>query len=196
MLRYGTSSLFLLGALFMGIFFLKPAWDQFQHIRAETDHVRQLSAEFDDLIQNRDVLVAKLNSVSKEDLAKIEALIPQGPHSLEYLIGLQQLSQENGIALTFTHAEINPSPVKAGQSASSQPKILNPSEAPQKKTFISDMPVGIQVAGPYEILKAFMGHLEHFGRLTDISILAFSAPDSAQQAATFTFSLSLITHYQ
>ena len=201
MLRHGISSLLLLGALLIGIFYLKPAWDQFQQIRTETDRVRQLSAEFDDLIQNRDALVAKLNLVSKDDLNRLEALIPQGPQSLEYLLGLQQLAQENGVALTFTHAEINPTPTSGAAStpqavatipsASRQPQMLNPSQASQPKTTINDLPVGIQIVGSYEQLKTFIGHIEHFGRLTDISTLAFTPSQPP-----FTFSVSLITHYQ
>ncbi|MBI3442786.1 MAG: hypothetical protein HY007_03400 [Candidatus Sungbacteria bacterium] len=222
MLRYGISSLLLLGAVLIGIFYLKPAWDQFQQIRTETDHLRQLSAEFDDLIQNRDALIAKLNLVSKEDLHKLEALIPQSPQSLDYLIALQQLAQENGVSIAFTKADINPPASSAsgagrksaaissptgqpeipaamasdavGQTPRSRsPQMLNPNAQPiPRTTAIKDLPVGIDITGSYETLKTFTGHLEHFGRLTDIPTLNFTA----QSGNSFTFSMSLITHYQ
>ena len=224
MLRHIISSLLLIGALLIGIFYLKPAWNQFQEIRAETEHVRALSAEFDELIQNRDALIAKLNLVSKDDLRKLETLIPQGPQSLEYLILLQQAAQEGGIGLAFTKADINPpiSPSSgAGQASSLQtsantaqletsgtsmpkprsPQMLDPSERPETKTItIKDLPVGIDITGSYETLKKFVGRLEHFGRLTDISTLNFSAQSSGNNQASshdsFTFSMSLTTHYQ
>lgn len=218
MFRYGISSLLLLGAVLIGIFYLKPAWDQFQQIRAETDHVRQLSAEFDDLIQNRDALIAKLNLVSRDDLRKLEALIPQGPQSLEYLIALQQLGQESRVGLTFSKADIVNPPSSSGTSqklarpetsgtsatptgASRPPQMLNPSEQPAPQTnAIKDLPVGIEVTGSYETLKTFVGRLERFGRLTDISTLSFTvqsgSDNQTQSSNSPTFSLSLITHYQ
>ncbi|MBI4225186.1 MAG: hypothetical protein HY617_02555 [Candidatus Sungbacteria bacterium] len=230
MFRYGIPSLLLLGSLLAGIFYLKPAWDEFRQIKAETDHVRALSAEFDDLIQNRDALIAKLNLVSKEDLRKLEALIPQSPQSLEFLIALQQASQESGIGLTFTKADIAP-PASSASSASlksprttsagtqpetsgmpgaatagatprpGSPQMLNPSEQPAIQAItIKDLPVGIDISGSYETVKKFLGRLERFGRLTDISSLNFSAKsssgDQSQSSDTFTFSMSLITHYQ
>jgi hypothetical protein len=221
MLRYGISSLLLLAALLIGIFYLKPAWDDFQKIRNETDHVRQLSAEFDDLIENREALVAKLSLVSPTDLRKLEALIPQGPQSLEYLIALQQAAQDQRVQLTFTKADIsapssssasetgqrslNAIPLTAGgASGPGQPRMLNPSEILEPKTTIKDLPVGIQISGSYEALKAFLRYLEFFGRLTDISTLTLGSSssgssgnqDQQQQGGVYTFSLSLITHYQ
>lgn len=197
MFRYGISSLLFIGALLIGIFYLKPAWSQFQEIRRETEYVRALSAEFDELIQNRDALIAKLNLVSKDDLRKLEALIPQGAQSLEYLISLEQAGRDNGIGLAFTKADISPpasSSGEAGQKSSPKPgspQMLDPSEQPTIQTIaIKDLPVGVDVSGPYELLKKFLGRLERFGRLTDISTLNFSASD------TFTFSMSLITYYQ
>lgn len=233
MFRYGIPSLLLLGSLLATIFYLKPAWDEFQQVRAETDHVRALSLELDDLIQNRDALIAKLNLVSKDDLRRLEALIPQSPQSLEYLIALQQATQENGIALAFTKADIAPpassasgatqkSPRAASPGAQPEtsgvpgagsptqntaalrpgsPQMLNPSEQPPVQAIhIKDLPVGIDVSGSYETLKKFLGRLERFGRLTDISTLTFSAQSGSsgqsQSSSDFTFSMSLITHYQ
>lgn len=204
MFRYGIPSLLLIGALLIGIFYLKPAWNRFQEIRRETEHVRALSAEFDELIQNRDALIAKLNLVSKDDLRKLEALIPQGPQSLEYLISLQQASQDGGIGLAFTKADISP-PASSSAGASQKsprtyrpgaqpetagvpgaggqatpkpgtPQMLNPSEQPTIQTIaIKDLPVGVDISGSYEPLKKFLERLERFGRLTDISTLNFSA---------------------
>lgn len=210
MFRYGIPSLLLIGALLIGIFYLKPAWNRFQEIRRETEHVRALSAEFDELIQNRDALIAKLNLVSKDDLRKLEALIPQGAQSLEYLISLQQASRDHGIGLAFTKADISP-PVSSSAGTSQKspqtsskpgsPQMLNPSEQPTIQTIaIKDLPVGVDVSGSYEPLKKFLERLERFGRLTDISTLNFSAQSgSGNQASSpdsFTFSMSLITHYQ
>lgn len=206
MLRYGISSLLLIGALLIGIFYLKPAWDQFQQIRTETEHVRLLSAEFDDLIQNRDALIAKLRLVSKDDLTKLEALIPQGPQPLDYLIALQQTAQASGVGIAFTKADINPPASSSGAAqksttASRSPQMLNPSEQPTPQTTaIKDLPVGIDITGSYETLKTFVGRIERFGRLTDISTLNFSGQSGgANQTSSgnaFTFSMSLITHYQ
>ena len=219
MLRYGISSLLLIGALLIGIFYLKPAWDDFQSIRAETNRVRDLSAELDGLIQNRDALIAKLNLISKDDLNKLRALIPAEPQSLDYLIALQQAAQESGIGLAFTKADINPpessgsaSGAKPGTRAAGgtssaspgQPQMLNPSTttAQPKATTIKDLPVGIDIAGSYDQLKQFVKRLEHFGRLTDIGSLSFSAPSSGNggqaqsSGGAFTFSLGIITHYQ
>lgn len=229
MFRYGIPSLLLIGALLIGIFYLKPAWDQFQEIRRETEHVRTLSVEFDELIQNRDALIAKLNLVSRDDLRKLEALIPQGAQSLEYLISLQQAGRDGGIGLAFTKADINPpasssagtsqkspgtsspgaQPEGAGVSSASRqaipkpgsPQMLNPSEQPTIQTIaIKDLPVGVDISGSYEPLKKFLERLERFGRLTDISTLNFSAQSGSnsqsQTSGTFTFSMSLITHYQ
>lgn len=199
MFRYGISSLLLLGALLISIFYLKPAWDQFRQIRAETDHVRELSAEFDDLIQDRDALIAKLNLVSKDDLKKLEALIPQGPQSLEYLIALQQLAQDNGVGLAFTKADITPPAGVASTATAQQSRALNPAETSKPKKTVRDLPVGIQISGSYEILKTFLGHLEHFGRLTEIPNLTFSASSgsgSQTQGGAFTFAVSLTTYYQ
>ncbi len=214
MFRYGIPSLLLIGALLIGIFYLKPAWSRFQEIRAQTEHIRALSAEFDELIQNRDTLIAKLNLVSKDDLQKLEALIPKRVQSLEYLIALQHLAQESGVALTFTKADISPpasSPSEAGQrssqlpssatqpedpdaaiSAPRPPRMLNLGQPPQAQTLaVKDLPVGISVTGSYEALKKFVGRLERFERLTDIPALNVAAQDNS-----FMFSLNIITHYQ
>ena len=203
MFRYGLSSLLIIASLLIGIFYLKPTWDEFQAARTETEHLRALSSEFDVLIQNRDSLVTKLNLVSKDDLRRLDTLIPQGAHSLDYLIALQQLARERGVGLIFTRADINPplnSLIGADQKRPSpippptqQPRVMSPEGVAEARTAIRDLPVSIQITGSYDQLKQFVGVLEAFGRLTDIVSLSFS-PQAG--ASAYSFSLGLVTHYQ
>jgi len=208
------------GSILIGIFYLRPAWDEFQRIRQETRYLGRLNAEFDKLITSRDELITKINAVPRRDLERIEQMIPKDARPLEYLVSLEQTVRQRGlvmgrlgiaipvVARGATRETIPAIPTDGGEVATrAAPPLPRPTEisAGSKKptTLFQELPVDLGVIGTYEILKLFLQDLELHARLTDIASLAFNTPGKESGEGSgpsgtgiFQFTLRLKTYYQ
>lgn len=187
--RLFIALIFFFGAVILGFFYLKPEWNTFQNIRKETQALRDASAEFDELAQNRDALVQSINRVSKEDLDRINRALPQGPKSADFLVFLESSTLRDGLSLR--HADLTATQALQAE-IKGQPKPGGVALV-EKRGSIRELPLELDVNGSYESFKAFLKDLETNLPLVDVQTISFSA---ANRGETADFSIKAKTYYQ
>lgn len=180
----------LFGAVVVGSFYLLPEWRSFRELREAAQELREISAELDLLTENRDELLSRINSISKDDLRRIDQALPTGPQSAEFLVLLEKLSSKNNLALRRVDLI---SEAALGSSPGGQPR---PGGAPGKSVKtggIAEFPVGISLGGSYEAFKGFLNDLEQNLRTVDVTDISFTSPEKVN---AFDFAVKAKTYYQ
>lgn len=206
--RIITALIFLLAAFTLGFFYTLPQWERLQALGDEIRALAQVSAEFDQLIANRDSLLERINSITKENLDRLDSMFPQGPHTSDLLVVLEALTVENSVALgrvdlasTDTSSQASgqttgrsgaqprpTAPASASPTAGQTPKQQAPGNGVQELAFI------IQIAGSYDNFKKLLVSMEKNLRLMDVQDIVFNASGKADEALGIT--LKAKTYYQ
>ncbi len=185
MARVFISIILIFATGVIGIFYLRPQWQQFQTLQNESENLRNLAAELDELIQNRDALIKTINSVSRQDLLKIDQALPQGPRSAEFLVLLENLAKQNNLILRQVDL------ISKSENQSGQPRPGGAITAPSTGS-VKEFPISLNVSGSYGAFKSFLNDLEKSLRIIDITSVSFSASGKD----LFEFTIKGKTYYQ
>lgn len=191
MSRLLITVILLLGALAVGLLYLRPEWSRFQALRAEGQSLQNTAAELDDLLENRDKLILAINALSKEDLKRINQAFPVGPQASEFLVMLEGTASKNGVSLRGVDL--------AGQNEPSQPKSTGqpkPGGIPASSrayATIRELPFNLRILGSYESITSFLEDLEESLRMVSVQEIVFTAPGSSQ---AFDVTIKAKTYYQ
>lgn len=189
----------LIGSGVVGFLYVKPQWARFGELGIQIADATMVSAELDELAKNQDALLAQINAVSQEDLARIDAALPVGPRGIDFLVVLQGYVADSG--LTLKHVGLTTPGIgksQAGQTASGPRTSGQPmptaSDGPEKSASdVSELEFNIRVTGSYESLKTLLSTLERSIRLIDIEALSFNVP---QGADVIEYTMHAKTYYQ
>lgn len=187
-----TATILLLATIAVGFLYLKPEWEKFKNLRQETAELQDLNAEIDGLIENRDAIIQLINSISRNDLARIEIAMPQEPKASEFLVFLESLTLKNGFALKQLDLA---GKATSPQTTAGQPRPGGIATPTKPAGAILEVPVVLSAAGPYDSLKRLLNDMEKNLRIIDIVQLSFQAP-SRSNDPTIEFSMKLKTYYQ
>jgi len=189
--------LLLIGTGVGGSLYLYPAWNDFVATRKEANYLARISSEFDALLGSRDALLAVVNSISKENLNRIETALPRGQHAAEFLVFLESTIKAHGVEIKKIDLSgmIQKNPDAAHtSSASSQPRPASTRAPIEKESPFQELPVSLDISGTYESFKSFLEAIEKNARLIDIENITFNAPETASEQIEF--SIRLKTYYQ
>lgn len=208
MSRIITALIFLLAAVALGFFYTLPEWQRFQALGRDSADLAQVSSEFDKLIANRDSLLDQINSITKDNLDRLDSVFPQGPHTSELLVALEALTVENNMALgrvdLVSPDTSTPSAAPASRPAS-QPRPAAPAaagatagqtqrQATGEVAGAQELPFSIQVAGTYLNFKKFLASVEKNLRLINVDGVSFGASGKGDEALGITVKAK--TYYQ
>ncbi len=174
--RVFITIILILGSGVVGPFYLRPAFREFQRIRTETKLLRDISAELDELTQNRDSLIQSINAVSKDNLRRIEQTLPSGPKAAEFLVLLEALAKKNEVVLR--QVSLTDSPKEGAAAKQPKPAGVIAFSAPGD---IKDYPVDLTVSGTYSAFKDFLRDIERSLRIVDVQSISFSAAGRGDQ---------------
>ncbi|TSC78681.1 MAG: hypothetical protein G01um101433_142 [Parcubacteria group bacterium Gr01-1014_33] len=193
------TKLFITIALFIatgvaGFLYLKPQWQTFRTAQAENNYLTRVSGEFDELIKNRDALLREVNSISKEDIDRIDAALPQGQHAGEFLVTLENMTKETSITLKQLNLSGISEKEQKTLAVKNQPIPTGAlkSSAPEKA--ISELPSTLSVSGSYETFKRFLDAAERNIRLIDIGTASFTSPGESYKPMDI--NMGIKTYYQ
>ena len=190
--RTVVSIIFFLGALLVGLFYLKPAWNKTSLQSKENSDLRVLSNELNSLIENRDFLLETINRISKDDLARIDEAMPQSQQAAELIAFFESLSGRNGLVLK--NIELSEKIDAKIAEAPGQPRPGAGIQAPTKQSgSVREFPIIMSMLGTYDSFKNFLEALEKNLRLVDMDSLSFSATGATD---LFSYNLKLKTYYQ
>lgn len=183
--------LLIAGVVILGVFYVKPQWDTFNSLRADSQDLQSINSELDELIANLNTIGDTITKIDKNDLTRVDQTLPQGQDTANFLVTLESLAIKNGLALRRTD-------VAAGDNglakSSGQPKpsgsIANISSSEALKNFS----VTLSVVGQYDAFKGFLRDLEKLPRIADAKEITFNAP--VRQGESIEFILQVKTYYQ
>lgn len=187
-------------AALMGALYLRPEWQRFAQLQTDIAELEEISHEFDELIGSRDALLSLMSAISKDNLGRVDRMLPQGPHAAEFLVSMEALTIQNGVILRRIDLV---SPDQGKKSEQSQPRagtagtprpagavaVSRPADADDTKT----LPFNLQIAGSYESFKKFLQGLERNLRLIDVEDISFSAGSKGEIGD---FTMKAKTYYQ
>lgn len=181
-----------LGFIFTLLFYLIPEWQTFGALRAQMSTAKTLATEMDDLIKNRDTLVDTINTISKEDLERLEKMLPRGQNASQFLVLLEGLVVRHG--LSIKRIDLGGAIETRGRTAApGQPKPGLASAQPKSTKTINEFPLTIGLFGSYGAFKAFLADLEKNIRLTDTESISFTSPSRGDLTD---FTIKVKTYYQ
>ncbi len=184
--RLFVSISFCIAAALIVAFYVRPEWTRLSTLEREIADLEEMSKEFDELIANRDSLLERVNLITKENLDRLNRILPQRAQTSEFLVALEALALDSSTALRridlTTPAEAKPQAQGITQGlpqprpVSGAPAAAQPKESEKSK----DLPFTIQIVGSYASMKQLLVRLEKNLRLIDVENISFNAPGKTQ----------------
>lgn len=191
MSKFIAPLLFFFAAMAMVFIFIVPGWQHFLAVKADSKHLDDINAEIDTLTQKRDTLVNQINGITKDNLLRLDQMVPMAALGPEFLVSLQKLAR--------TH-DLNITRLDLAGNLSTKPKnpIANPESGSESSgqgestTGYQTMNVVLEVRASYQSFKDFLRELESSIRITNIETLSLAPTDNG----SFVIKLSLSAFYQ
>ena len=160
----------LIGMAIAGFFmFLSPAYNEIQDLRTKSESYNQALTNSKALEQERDKLVTKQNSMSKEDLDKLKVLLPDSVDNIRLILEIEKIASPYKMSLKDVKYSSEDDKAKAGTAAKPMDKTGN-----SRKDYGSwDLQFSTQ--GTYGNFTAFLKDLEKNLRIVDVSSIEFAS---------------------
>lgn len=169
-MRFFLLLLFVASLAALGFFGL-PQWQEFQRLRAQQEALQRIAINAGEVIGVRNDLLNRYNSISAEDQARLEALLPEEASEEALLDLLQILTTRHGLLLKK---------ISVRETTQENPLVLTTQKNPYHEVMFD-----ISVAGTYQSFRDFLTSLEQNARLMEVETISFSAGE----ADSFEFSL-------
>lgn len=169
--------LLILAALGVSLFWTRPRWAGIQEMQIRKKELGDAIARFQELKKVRDELLVKYNSISSEDLSRLEEFLPRTEKAGQMLVNIEVLTEENKVTLKNINIQR-----EAGEKKS--PK--GPGENAREDTAglalaaiaPAVLPLEVSVSGSYESFRLFLAGIEKNLRLIDVESITFAAVDT------------------
>jgi Tfp pilus assembly protein PilO len=168
--------LFILAALGTAIYWTRPLFEEVQTLIAKREELNTTLLRFQELKKVRDELLNKYNSISREDLKRLEELLPRSPEVGLLLVNLENVSRTQGVSLNGLRVE----------------EIIGSSANSKNENSLQSLPVEISVSSSYEVFRSFLSALELSRRIIDIESVSFAAGDENN----YNFAIKGVTYWQ
>lgn len=192
MLKLYISAGIFAAALGVMLLLLRPEWDRYSAIKAETVALNAVSAEFDTLGMQRDQLVEKINAITKEDMDRLLEAVPEGPRAAEFLLHVNDLAKLHNLDLP-TLSLVNKLSTKSKTPATPEAPMLDSSG---QLIMVSDLKVDAGIRGNYADFKSFLADLENYIRITNVIHVDLTPTADKDKKEFFEYKLNLQTYYQ
>ncbi len=182
----------LFGVAVMGGLYLLPEWNEFRAWQNTNASLQAISAEFDELIRQKDALIRTINTISKGDLERIERSLPRSPQAAELLVFLENAGATANVSLKRVDLVSVTSGSRESGSAAPRPGgVMLDTKSGAKD--ISEFPFSVEISGSYGGFKTLLTDLEKSLRIVDVQSLSFGSPALAN---IFDVNLRAKTYYQ
>jgi Tfp pilus assembly protein PilO len=162
-----------LTAIAIGLFviFTNPIYKDVQGLRAQVASYDQALTNAEQLRAVREQLLLKYNGFSKENIAKVQKMIPDNVDNIRLILEIQGMASAYGMQIKNVKYDAK---VAAGVDIVPQNAAAS---ADQNKIYgIFDMEFSTE--GTYDNFIKFVGDMEHSLRIVDINSVTFSSSDS------------------
>lgn len=159
--------------LFIG--YVNPTYQADQASAAELGQYESALSNSKDLLSERDILIAKLNTFSQTNINKLSTLLPDSVDSVTLIIELDSIAAQFGMRIRDFSAS-------TGQSGT-----LGQSDAPY-----GTLSLTFTTTASYETFVAFLKALESNLRLLDVSSISFT---SGSTNSVYDFNVTVNTYW-
>ncbi len=176
-----------------------PAWQQYLVLKADTNHLSDINTEIDTLTQKRDELVNQIARIPKDDLQRLDQVVPSQPQGPEFLLSLQKLAVSYGLKVikldlsnSLGSKQKTPEVKTADVASQVKPADFTPTgqeakSSPSYKTLTANL----EVSGQYQAFKDFLREAESSVRIIDVQNLTLSPQEKG-----FDVKMTLAAYYQ
>lgn len=165
------------------IFFTMPMMDKIRGQKDEIARLDELLTRAEQFEALREKLVEQYNNISKENLDKLDAILPSEVNAVRRVLDIEELASASGLELD--------GPV-GGTGATGADGGGTPEEGPQRFSF------QITATGPYDGLVVFLGKLAQSLTLFDVDSLSFAANQEAETGDSgdpYQYQIKLTTYF-
>jgi len=182
---------FIMPVILLGVaialFFMvtNPIYDDIRKLRAQVASYDEALSYSKALESERDKLTAKYNSINRDDLAKLQKLLPENIDNIRLILEIEQIALPYAMALKdVKYNATNDTAKSAGATGTAgAPAVVQGGRAAQAggKDY-GAWDLSFSTTGTYDNFLRFTRDLESNLRIVDISSIQFSSGGSAGSA--------------
>ena len=171
----------ILIVLAIGVYmtFTGNIWNDTKAIRAVNNQYAQAIDNADRLIKVRDKVLADYNTLSANDLDRLDKILPTTQDNIRLIIDLNNLAQKRGVVL---------SGIKVGVSSNSDESSSNKSQSAMS---LDTVAVSFSVSATYQQFIELLRDLEANLRVMDVTHLSVKSSDTG----VFDYSIGLNAYW-
>jgi Tfp pilus assembly protein PilO len=176
----------LLIAVSVGLFYLHidPRYMQVQTLLGQKSEYSAALAKSEELQQKKNALLNQYNNLSKDDLARLEKLLPNNLNTVKLVADIDGIAGKRGITVRSVR-------VTEQQADRSQQVSTDPSAKPYQTTVVS-----FRFSATYDNLVMFLRDLEQSLQLIDVKTITFQAKnDKDDKAGIYDYDVSFQTYW-
>lgn len=165
MFRGILSIIFLITAGAVFFLLIQPLYNEIKELKVEKDSFDEALSNSKEIQKKRDELLLKYNSISQENLDRLNKIIPQQPGSMKFILEIENIAQKNGVILKN---------IDIKEIESTKEKVDFGGEV----RLFEDIPFSMRLSGSYKSFYSFLKDIERNLRLTNINNISFSAGET------------------
>jgi len=174
-----TPLLYIALSLLVFFWYIKPGYQEIKTIREQGVLYSDALAQVALAAEKRDEVSNKFNSISSNDIKRLEKLLPDKVDTLQLAVDINALARKYGSA------------VKGIKLSSSQTDNADTTGGVMYGT----TPIEFAVTMGYENFLRFLADLEQSLKLVDVANVSFRPETSDKTAGGYTYNVSLTAYY-
>lgn len=174
----------LIGAsVWMYFGYISPSYDNVKVVRAERDQYAEALAKARDAEKIKEALVTKYNSITSEELARLQTMLPDTVDPVRLVIDVSSIAAKYGMAPKKIKVTSEPQSQSGNGTAPLGPDVGLNVFAPVTLQF--------SVNGTYENFIQFIETLESSLRVIDVKEISFTSPALRSRTTDYTINLTV-----
>ncbi len=163
------------------VLFVSPQYQDIMTLRTEEAQLRDVLANSRTLQEKRDQLLKQYNNFSRDEIDRLEKMVPNNADNVKLILELQTLASRYGLELQ-TAALAESEEETRGQR---QVQVVNRD--------YGTIGLDLVIRGPYEGFVSFLEDVEKSLRIIDVDALSFRPEGTS--TTVFQFNVSLKTYW-
>lgn len=199
MFKFATP-IILIGIAIAGFFmFTKPLYKDISDLRTQVASYNEALNNSQSLEAERDKLTQKYNTIDKDNLTKLEKMLPDSVNNIRLILEIEKLSLQYGMALKDIKYDTKSQTTTGTATATAIQNNKNNLALQDNKNY-GTWDLGFSTQGSYSDFLNFVKDLEKNLRIVDIYSIEFSSNTGTGLATTqpsnvYKYSFNIKTYY-
>ncbi|MCX6731487.1 MAG: hypothetical protein NTX55_00655 [Candidatus Parcubacteria bacterium] len=163
------SIIFLAAAIATFFVLVQPLYNETKNLNAQKSSFEEALANSKQIQETRDSLLSQYNTISKENLDRLNKVLPSETESMKFILETESIVRKNGMLLKNID-------IKEGGGGGSAENVNFGAGAEAK--LWKTIPFSLKLSGSYGSFYSFLKDMEKNLRLTDINAVTFSAGET------------------